>query len=138
MNYVKGLLWGLFLCLVITLLCGCRTKYVAVPECHYKDSVTIRHQIDSVWLHDSVFVNQYTKGDTVYLAKTAVRCKTRDRIVRDTMLVVRRDTVTQVFNQTQTEEKPLTRWQRLRMRFGDVFMILVLGLLLFLLFYKSE
>jgi len=107
-NYVKGLLWGLFLCVVITLLCGCKTKYVAVPEYHYKDSVTIRHQIDSVWLHDSVFVNQYTKGDTVCLVKTAVRYKTRDRIVRDTMLVVRRDSVPYPVEKRVTEYK--TRW----------------------------
>lgn len=69
-DMAKGLLWGLLLCLIATLLWGCRTvKLVPVPEYHVRDSVVLRHTRDSVYLHDSVYVTQYKQGDTVYRVK---------------------------------------------------------------------
>lgn len=108
MNYVKGLLWGLVLCVVISLLCGCKTKYVAVPEVHTLDSIVTRWRTDSVWQHDSVYIKEYVKGDTVYITKCSTKYKYRDRIMRDTAIVVRRDSVQLVSPQTQTEYR--THW----------------------------
>lgn len=90
---IKGALWGLLLCCAVTLLCGCRTKYVAVPEVHYRDSVRTVHQRDSVYQRDSVFVTQYAIGDTVYRVRELWRVRYRDRLRRDTVLAARRDSV---------------------------------------------
>ena len=51
-------------------------------------------RIDTVLLHDSVFIQERTKGDTVYLTRTEWRDRWRIREVHDTI----RDTqyVTQV------------------------------------------
>lgn len=97
MNCIKGLLWGLLLCLALTLLCGCKTKYVAVPETHYKDSIVTRWRTDSVFQHDSVYIKEYAVGDTVYQFRDRTKMLYRDRIQRDTVQVVVRDTVTCVY-----------------------------------------
>lgn len=110
MDEMKGFLWGLLLCVLITLLCGCKTKYVAVPEYHYKDSVSVRWRTDSVWLHDSVYVSVETKGDTVCLTKSVTKYKYRDRTLRDTVSVVRRDSVPYPVEKRVTEYKYRQRW----------------------------
>lgn len=80
-------------CFALWLLCGCVTRYVAVPEYHYSDSVRTEYVRDSVIRHDSVYVNRYTQGDTTYLTKIVTKYVYRDRLVRDTVAVVRRDSV---------------------------------------------
>lgn len=106
---LKGLLWGLAVCGLITLLCGCRTKYVAAPERHTEyavrtDTVYISRK-DSVRVLDSVMVERWRQGDTVYISRD--RWRYRDRILADTLLrtrtdtMIRTDTVTLVVTATE-------------------------------------
>jgi len=90
-----------FWLLVAVLLAGCRTKYVAVPTVQIRDSVVTRLQRDSVVLRDSVFLNTYTRGDTVFRDRVRTKYLYRDRWRVDTFAVVKRDTVTLVY-QTET------------------------------------
>ena len=88
---MKGLFFGLLACL---LLAGCRTvKYVPVPSVSVDSVYVDRFHRDSVYLHDSVFVNQYSKGDTVYVDKVSVKYLYRDRWRYDTVAVTKRDSV---------------------------------------------
>lgn len=71
------------LAVMLVMLTGCRSvKYVPVTE--YRDRYVSKTdsfiKTDSVYLHDSVSV--FTKGDTVYIAKT--RFKDRFKIVYHT------------------------------------------------------
>lgn len=75
------------------LLAGCRTKYVAVPEYRYRDSVQVRHERDSVYLHDSVYVSERMAGDTVYLTRYRERTLYRDRLHTDTLRTARTDSI---------------------------------------------
>jgi len=101
---------GLGVVLIITLLAGCKTKYVTVPEWHYRDSVRTQYVRDSVTLRDSVFVSQYVKGDTVYRDKVRTTCLYKDRLRVDTVAVVKRDSVPCVVEKKVTEWKWRTRW----------------------------
>lgn len=84
----------LFLMIVLALLlAGCRTKYVAVPEYRYRDSVQVRHERDSVFLHDSVYVSEMVTGDTVYLTRYRERTLYRDRLHTDTLRTARTDSI---------------------------------------------
>lgn len=74
-------------------LAGCKTRYVSVPEYHFRDSTKMVYQRDSVFLHDSVFVNQYVRGDTVVKEVRRTKVVYRDRRSHDTVRVERRDTV---------------------------------------------
>jgi len=101
---------GLGVAFIITLLAGCRTKYVAVPEWHYRDSVRTQYVRDSVTLRDSVFVSQYVKGDTVYRDKVKVQYLYKYAGRQDTVLVERRDSVPYAVERKGTEYKWRTRW----------------------------
>ena len=80
--------------LVCLMLAGCRTvRYVPV-ETVRTDSVYVdRFTRDSVYLRDSVFVNRWMQGDTVFVDKVSVKYLYRDRWRHDTVAVVRRDSV---------------------------------------------
>lgn len=113
----------ILLCLAGILLTGCRTKYIHVPvETFHKDSIYI-HQLkrDSIYLRDSVYVRE--KGDTVFVDKFKYLykeiCKT------DTFRVERTDTITTVVE----VEKPLTRWQKLKMELGGIAFGVCIGLM---------
>lgn len=51
---------------IASLFMGCTTtKYVPVTHTEYRSRTDTIHQKDSIYLHDSVWVNQYMKGDTL-------------------------------------------------------------------------
>ncbi len=121
---MKGLFWGLLACLLITLLAGCRTvRYVPV-ETVRTDSVYVdRWQRDSVYVRDSVWVNLWTAGDTVFVDKVNVKYLYRDRWRHDTVAVVRRDSVQVPY----LVEKELSIWEMTKIVFCSP---LVIGIVL--------
>lgn len=84
---------ALFVIVLTLLLAGCRTKYVTVPEYRYRDSVQVRCERDSIFLHDSVYVSEKVKGDTVYITRYRERTLYRDRWRTDTLRIVRTDSI---------------------------------------------
>ena len=109
---LTGALWGLAVLIVISLLCGCRTvKYVPV-ETVRTDSVYVdRFARDSVYLRDSVWVNRWTQGDTVFVDKVVTKYKYKDRWRYDTVAVVRADSVQVPY----PVEKDLGWWEKTRL-----------------------
>ena len=101
----------LFVVLFALLVGGCTsTRYVPVETVRV-DSVFIAKVVrDSIYERDSVFVE--TKADTVF--KQCLKYVYRDRIVRDTVSVVRCDTVAKIVE----VEKPLTFWQQKKLELG--------------------
>lgn len=93
------------------MIVSCRSvKYVPV-ETVKTDSVYVNKvQRDSIRLQDSIFV--FVKGDTVRIEK--YKYLYRDRVVRDTVWLVERDSV-QV---PVPVEKELSRWQRWKLDLG--------------------
>ena len=103
------------------------TKYVEVPKVHTDTLYVSKMQKDSVYLHDSIFVNQWKSGDTIYQTRDRWRTEWRDRLVTDTVLHLVRDTVAKPYPVIQEKkvEKALTWWQRFRMMLGDIAIIIV-------------
>ena len=74
----------------LPLVCSCTTtKYVTVPEYHYRDTARIVYQRDSIYQRDSVYL--YSKGDTVF--REHFNVKYREFYHRDTLNIVRSDSV---------------------------------------------
>lgn len=123
-------LWWVAL-LAILLLASCKTVYVPV-ESVSKDSIYINKWMrDSVYVKDSVFV--HTKADTVF--KYRDRVYYRDRVVRDTLFVMERDTTTVV----QEVERKLTRAEKLKMDIGNgVLWAVPIILFLYILYRKLK
>ena len=104
---------GLLACLLVTLLFGCKSvKYVPVESVRTDSVYVDRFTRDSVYLRDSVWVNRWVVGDTVFVDKVSVKYLYRDRWRRDTVAVVMRDSV-QI---PLPVEKPLGWWQQARLK----------------------
>lgn len=104
-----------YMCLLVTALCLCSctsTRYVPVEtvRTEYKDRVHEVQTVDSVT--DTRFV--WVSGDTVVSWRD--RVKWRERVVRDTVSVIRTDTVREPY----PVERELTRWERTKMDLGGV------------------
>ena len=77
------------------------------------DSVFVaKVERDSIYERDSVFVA--VKADTVFLSR--VQYRYRDRFVRDTVSVLRCDTVTKIVE----VEKPLSFWQQKKLELAGI------------------
>lgn len=103
---------NLFILIVLTFFVNActTTKYVPVESVHVDSVYIARIERDSIFEKDSVFVTM--KADTVFVSK--VQCRYRDRIVRDTLSVLQRDTITRVVE----IEKKLSRSEQLKMDVG--------------------
>lgn len=116
----------LFILLLTLLIEGCTTtKYVPVETVRVDSIFVAKVERDSIYERDSVFVA--VKADTVF--KTSLKCVYRDRIVRDTVSVLRRDTVAQVVE----VEKKLSFWEQKKLELGGVAMLVALLLAIILL-----
>lgn len=133
-----GVLLGLLACAMLTLLCGCSTPQPVVVERVVVKTDTLykaRTSADTFRLHDSVYVEHYTRGDTVYSQKSVWRW--RDRIS------VKTDTIYKAMLQTDTTrlpipvERKLSTWERTQMHVGQftigAVVLVVLSLLLWLI-----
>ena len=111
----KPLVFAFILAVVLLLMASCTTtKLVTVPEYHKEYIVrsdTIIN-IDSVTLHDSVYVYHY--GDTVIYNKVAYRDRIRNVYKTRTDTIVKRDSVRVPY----PAEKQLTKAQQRYMTIG--------------------
>ena len=74
-----------FLLLLLALV-SCKSVDPRLNTVH-RDSVayTIHQSIDTILLHDSIYIHERQKGDTVYLTRTEWRERWRTQIVHDTI-----------------------------------------------------
>ena len=90
--YWKCRIFVQVLSMVIILLVSmsCRSVEPSLYTLH-RDSVayTIHQTIDTIVMHDSVYVREVQRGDTVYLTRTEWRDRWRTRVERDTVVDVR-------------------------------------------------
>lgn len=110
----------------VAMLAGCRTtKYVTVPEHHTDTVLHVKQQRDSVWLHDSVFVHEYTKGDTIFRDRDRWHTHYVERLTVDTFYQSRVDSVLLPYEVVREVPRELTRWQRARIHMGELLLALI-------------
>ena len=116
-----GLLMGIIACAMITLCTGCKSVDTVVVKEHHTDTLRItKHQRDSVWLHDSIWVTQYQKGDTIFLTSIKWHTKYIESIKHDTTYVATHDTIPQPYPVIKEVEKKLSRRQQMVMSIGSM------------------
>lgn len=109
---------ALFFCLLAVLLTGCKTREI-VTEVVRTDTVFQNHvRRDSVYLHDSVYVSEKQRNDTVWLTTTRWRTQYVDRLKLDTVYRSRVDSVCrEVVNEVPAR---LTWWQQARLHIANI------------------
>jgi hypothetical protein len=65
------------------------------------------------------------RGDTIYLAVDKWHTKYIDRSTHDTIYVATHDSIPVPYPKEVEVEKPLTRWQQMRMHMGDLLLALL-------------
>ena len=137
---------GIVIVLLLMLLFdGCATKVVTVPEIHTEyihntDSVIIK---DTLRTESNTVIREARPEDSLLLAQYGIRLRENEKmllfmqkqleqekseskeVVHDTTVV--RDTIPQIV----PVEKSLTWWQRQKIEFGELAMVIMVGLLCF-------
>ena len=115
---MKTMVSGLLIAILAGLVLGCKPYKVAQRETVIKDSLYIvQRMIDRVLIRDSVYERHV--HDTVYKYKE--RETVRYLAMRDTLYIERRDSVSVPY----PVERELTKWEAVRMRLGDILLIIV-------------
>ena len=93
-------------------LTACSPKVRLVPVEHTRVEWRDRLRLDSVYLHDSIYITERMAGDTIYKTKEVFRYRDRWRV--DTVNTGRIDSV----RVTEVVEVPakLTAWQSWRLK----------------------
>lgn len=115
MERMKGLFWGIIVCILISFLAGCKSVQYVPVETVRTDSVYVdRYLRDSIYQRDSVFINRWTAGDTVYQDKVVWKYVYRDKVKYDTVAILRSDTVRVPF----PVDRELSKWEQIRLDVG--------------------
>lgn len=115
MGMVKGLLFIIIPCIMLSLLAGCKSVQYVPVETVRTDSVYVDHYLrDSIYQRDSVFINRWTAGDTIYQDKIVYKYIYRDKVKYDTVAILRSDTVRVPF----PVDRELSKWEQIRLDVG--------------------
>ena len=110
--------------LICALFSSCTTtKYVPVPEYHTDTVRIVQHQRDSIYLSDSIYVNDFVRGDTVYKTTERWHTQWRERIVHDTIYQSKRDSIPYPVEVIKEVPAKLTWWQQTRLHIINVLMM---------------
>lgn len=115
MGMVKRLLFLIIPYIILSLLAGCKSVQYVPMETVRTDSIYVdRYQRDSIYQQDSVFVNRWTAGDTIYQDKVVWKYVYRDKVKYDTVAILRSDTI----NVPYPVECKLSKWEQLKLNVG--------------------
>lgn len=113
------------------MMCACKTheKIVTVEKVTHDTLWHEKTERDSIYLHDSIFVNQFTKGDTIFQIKDRWHTEYRDKYIYDTISIAKVDSVPVPYEVQVEVEKKLSWWQKLLMALGGIFSVAVLTII---------
>ena len=129
---------SLALCIIVV---GCKTttKIVEVPiekVVTKTDSIYItKVKVDSLFEKDSIYINTYVKGDTIYRDNYRFISRWRDRVKLDTIYKTHTDTIKVEKAITIEVEKPLSWWQKVKQDVGGIAMGILVTLLVGLIIW---
>ena len=106
---------------VVMLTAYTTTRYIPVETVRTDTLRITKHQYDSIFVHDSIRENQ--KGDTLLIERWHTKYEVQ--LVYDTLYQHRIDTVAKPYPVEVKVEKELTWWQKLRLRLGNLMLVLI-------------
>ena len=123
---LKAIVIGMIAVALITLFCGCKTvtKVVEVEKVRTDTTYITKHQRDSIHVHDSVYLHEYTRGDTVYIEKVRWRSDIKEKLRIDTIYMSKTDTVK--VEKTETVIQKESKWKRLGKMIGQMLLVLLM------------
>ena len=109
------------MCVLVTGCASTKLSPTEVVQASHADTLRIvQVQRDSIWLHDSVYVNQYQKGDTMYKEQTKWHTKYIERLSHDTIYAAKVDSIPVPYPVIKEVPADLTWWQEFRLYLADI------------------
>lgn len=126
-----GCIFSLLIVFILCLfLCGCTTtKVVTVEKVRIDSTYITKHQRDSIWLHDSVFVKD--KGDSVWVERW--HTKYIEKQIHDTLVQATHDTIPVICEVEKEVPAKLTTWQKLLMKMGGAALLALIGFIIYII-----
>ena len=126
MQMLKAIVIGMIAVALITLFCGCKTvtKFVEVEKVRTDTTYITKHQRDSIHVHDSVYLHEYTRGDTVYIEKVRWRTDIKEKLRIDTIYKSKTDTAKVSVQETIVKQE--SKWKRLGKMIGQMLVMLMI------------
>lgn len=110
--------------LLVLLLCGCRgAKVVTVERVRVDTAYITKEKRDSIRIHDSIYLHEYTKGDTVYIERTRWHRAVEERLRVDTIYKARVDSVPVPYEVERIVYRQ--RWWQRWLNYASLFVILI-------------
>ena len=108
------------------MLCSCKSveyvdRTVVRTDTIYKSKI----QKDSIKVLDSVYVKEYTKGDTVFL--TTTKYKYRDKLVLKSDTIYKSKTDTCYVEKTIVKERKATKWKALSLLLAFILILVIVA-----------
>lgn len=107
----------ILLLVALVMMSGCKTKSVVVEKVHTDTCYITRLQRDSIRLHDSIYVKEYAKAESVFVEIERWHTAYRDRVSHDTVYVSRVDSIPVPY-EVEKEVNHLYWWQKVLMWAG--------------------
>lgn len=121
---------GIVIFVLLSMLFGscATTKYVPIETIKTDTVYQSKVKRDSVHVRDSIYVKEWQKGDTIFVNRDRWRIEYLSKEVHDTIYKSKVDSVAVPY----PVEKELTWWQRQKIAFGELAMVILAGLLCFI------
>ena len=127
MRVITYCIVGIVLAFLVSLLTGCTTtKYVEVEKVKTDTVYKSKIERDSVWLHDSVFVKEYTKGDTVFRDRDRWHTKFVEKLITDTVYKSRVDSIPVPYPVEKLVPRELSWYQNVLMWSGGIAIVAII------------
>ena len=118
------MLIGLMLC---SLLTSCKSHEPTIVERVRVDTVRItQQQRDSIYLRDSIFVNQWQKGDTIFRERDRWHTQYVMKERTDTFYKAKVDSVPVPYPVIKKVPAELTWWQQCRLHLANIVLWVIL------------
>ena len=118
------MLVGLMLC---SLLTSCKSHEPTIVERVRTDTVRItQQQRDSIYLRDSIFVNQWQSGDTIFQVRDRWHTQYVAKERTDTFYKARVDSVPVPYEVIKKVPAELTWWQQCRLHLANIVLWVIL------------
>lgn len=127
---IYAFVWFFVIIIMSLVMMGCKSvRYVAVPEYHHDSIYLTKVQWDSIYMHDSIYVKEWMRGDTVFVSKTQWKTKYVERLRTDTAYIEKTDSVAVPY----PVERKTTAWEQVRLDYGGYALIIVLIIIVWLI-----
>lgn len=122
--FIFALAYILLSILIIAFMTACSTtKYVPIETVRTDTIMQKVYKTDSIVRFDSIYIKEYTKGDTIFVDKVKYRYRDREVFKHDTTYIHKTDSISVPF----PIEKELSQWEKTKMDAGAVFLLLIIG-----------